>query len=63
MRDKTLEERIESILYAAGVKDSGALATAIIDEINDHSKGRLTASSSTVSSGGPACPSLWDVIE
>jgi hypothetical protein len=33
-RDKTLEERIESTLYAFGVQNSGDIAAAITDEVS-----------------------------
>lgn len=34
MRDKNLTERIESILYAHGVGNSGDVAKSVMDEVN-----------------------------
>lgn len=35
MKDKTLEEHFETVLYAAGVKNSGELAGALVDAYNE----------------------------
>ena len=35
MRDKTLEEHFETILYTAGVNNSGEIAGALVDEVNE----------------------------
>ena len=35
MKDKTLEETFETILYAAGVSNSGELAGALVEAYNE----------------------------
>lgn len=35
-RDATLEQRIETTLYTAGVHNSGDIASAIIDGVKEH---------------------------
>ena len=35
MRDKTLEEHFETVLYTAGVDNSGELAGALVDAYNE----------------------------
>ena len=35
MKDKTLKETFETVLYTAGVKNSGELAGALVDAYNE----------------------------
>ena len=35
MKDKTLEEHFETVLYAAGVNNSGELAGALVEAYNE----------------------------
>ena len=35
-RDKTLEQRFESVLHSFGVRDSGMIAESLMDELGEY---------------------------